>query len=90
LIEPDSKVIGLTFFPNPTIDLLSIKLNNNTLDQFLITLTDLNGKEIYFTKYNNVAHIIQIDFKNYSSGVYLLNLKSSANEIIGSYKVIKP
>ena len=90
LNEPDSKIIGLTFFPNPTIDLLSIKLNNNTLDQFLITLTDLNGKEIYFAKYNNVAHIVQIDFKDYSSGVYLLNLKSTANEIIGSYKVIKP
>jgi hypothetical protein len=90
LIEPDSQIIGLTFFPNPTIDILSIKLKNNTLDQFLITITDLNGKEIYFAKYNHVAQFIQINFRDYSSGEYLLNLKSTSNEIIGSYKVIKP
>ncbi|QNM85008.1 S8 family serine peptidase [Polaribacter pectinis] len=67
---------NVSFWPNPTKDVLNIKLNNATSDNVVITLFDLQGRKVITTldKPSNLIFTKEINTKNVSSGVYLLSI----------------
>jgi hypothetical protein len=87
--ETDASVIDVKVFPNPTTELVNIKINYSTIDQVLITITDLQGKEVYFGKYAGISNVIGINTAAYASGTYILSLKNTNNQLLGTYKIIK-
>lgn len=79
---------GLNFFvyPNPATDLLNVNIKaSEPLQNPVLTLISVNGQVIYSKKLENNAVIIneQVELRNLSKGIYLLNIEST------SYKATK-
>ena len=87
--ESDAAVLDIKVFPNPTSDLLSIQINYSTLEQVLVTICDLQGKELYSGIYAALSNNIGISTAAYSSGVYILSIKDMNKTTLGTYKIIK-
>lgn len=89
LSTPDNELINLNVYPNPTTGLLKIQINHTTLQAFYIMITDMRGREVYKAQFAGISNVLGINFAGYSSGVYLLTLKSKNNQLVASYKIIK-
>ena len=87
--ETDAAVLDVKVYPNPTTELVNIQINHSTLDQVVVTMTDLQGKEVYSGKYAGISNIIGINTASYATGTYVLSLKNINNQVLGTYKIIK-
>lgn len=72
-------------FPNPASNLISISNSENILVNE-ITITDLNGRVVKQSKYNNTSEI-QINVSDLASGMYLMNITSDQGS--ATKKIIK-
>jgi uncharacterized protein YjbI with pentapeptide repeats len=89
LQEVDAKVLDLKVFPNPTSSLVNIQINYSALEQVLLTIADLQGKEVFSGKYAGVSNLIGINAAAYAKGTYILSIKNANNKLLGTYKIIK-
>ena len=87
--ETDAAVLDVKVYPNPTSELVNIQINHSTLEQVLVTITDLQGKEVYSGKYAGISNVIGINTASYATGTYVLSLKNLNNQVLGTYKIIK-
>lgn len=87
--ETDAAVLDVNVFPNPTSDLVNIRINYSTVDQVVVTITDLEGKEVFNGLYAGISNIIGINTAAYAPGTYVLSLKKNNNQVLGTYKIIK-
>jgi hypothetical protein len=78
--------IGITIFPNPTLDIIQIKFEkvneNNVLE-----LYSVDGK-LLLTKNASTDIQLQLDLSAYNSGTYILKIKNKKVQL-RSYQVIK-
>lgn len=72
-------------FPNPASNLISISNSENILVNE-ITITDLNGRVVKQSKYNNTSEI-QINLSDLASGMYLMKINSDQGS--ATKKIIK-
>ncbi len=87
--ETDAAILDVKVYPNPTSELVNIQINHSTLEQVLVTITDLQGKEVYSAKYAGISNVIGINTASYATGSYVLSLKNLNNQVLGTYKIIK-
>ena len=87
--ETDATVLDVSVFPNPTSDLVNIRINHSSIEQVVVTITDLQGKEVYNGKYAGISNTIGINTAAYAPGTYVLSLKNLNNQVLGTYKIIK-
>ncbi len=87
--ETDAKVIDVNVFPNPTSDLVNIRINHSKLEQVVLYVSDLEGKELYYGKYAAISNTIGINTSAYAPGIYILSLKNNSNKVLGTYKINK-
>jgi hypothetical protein len=87
--ETDNDVLDIVVFPNPTSELVSIQINHSSLDFLDVSVTDLNGKEIYKGRYAGISNTISINVSKLETGTYFLYFKDVNSSKIGSYKIIK-
>lgn len=87
--ETDAAILDVKVYPNPTSELVNIQINHSILDQVAVTITDLQGKEVYGGKYAGISNIIGINTASYAAGTYVLSLKNLNNQVLGTYKIIK-
>jgi hypothetical protein len=87
--ETDLAVLDVKVYPNPTAELVNIQINHSTIDQVVVTITDLQGKEVYSGKYAGISNVIGINTASYATGTYMLSLKNLNNQVLGTYKIIK-
>tara|TARA_Y100000385_G_scaffold163122_1_gene169076 strand:- start:127 stop:639 length:513 start_codon:yes stop_codon:yes gene_type:complete len=87
--ETDATLLDIKVFPNPTSDLVNIQINHSNIDQVVLTITDLQGKEVYNGKYAGISNVIGINTASYATGTYVLSLKNLKNQVLGTYKIIK-
>ncbi len=87
--ETDAALLEVNVYPNPTSELVSIRIIHSTLEQFIVKITDLQGKEVYSGKYAGISNIIGINTTMYATGTYILTLKDFNNQLLGTYKIIK-
>lgn len=67
----ESKQVEISIYPNPTSDFLNINVSNS--DITLMSIFDMNGKEIYNS--NITANEILLNINTFEPGVYLINFK---------------
>ena len=82
--------LGLNSFsltPNPTHDLVNLKLQFNEPSKVKITLTDIQGKILVSFDEQILTKEFQIHLNDYASGIYLLNISNSHGTI--TQKIIK-
>lgn len=87
--EIDTKVLDINLFPNPAYELVNIRVNYSSVEQFNLTIKDLQGKEIYIGTFAGISNTIGINTSGYSCGTYILSFKNMSNQILGTYKIIK-
>jgi hypothetical protein len=87
--ETDAEVLDVSVFPNPTSDLVNIRINHSSIEQVVVFITDLQGKELYNGKYAGISNVIGINTASYATGTYVLSLKNLNNQVLGTYKIIK-
>jgi hypothetical protein len=87
--EPNAAILQVDVFPNPTTDLVQIRIKESKLEDLKISLTDISGKEIFQGQYRLMQQIIGINTATYPSGTYFLILKDLKDNILGTYKIVK-
>jgi len=63
---------GLSIYPNPNNDLLTIETYKS--DQHFIEITSLNGHLVYNECMDGTIH--QIDLSSFNKGVYIITVRS--------------
>lgn len=71
--------------PNPTTGLINVT-NNEGINVNEITVTDLNGRVVKTSKFDNVSNI-SINISDLSAGIYMMNIKSEAGT--ATKKIVK-
>ncbi|HPN18423.1 MAG TPA: T9SS type A sorting domain-containing protein, partial [Chitinophagales bacterium] len=83
-----SFVDNINVYPNPTDNFIKIELNAKKTSSFNITLISIDGKVLTAKEYKNTSNINDaFDLRNYSTGVYLLQIESENEQ--ASYQIIK-
>lgn len=75
----------ISVYPNPVEGFLTINLLNNSNSK--IVIYDIFGKEVLSLKTNQ--SVVKIDFSEYLSGFYVINIYNSDDELISTSKIIK-
>ncbi len=70
-LDANSSNFNVSFFPNPTKDILNINLGSITETNYTFSLIDINGKEILNIPIQNAKLIESIPVANLSKGIYL-------------------
>ena len=75
---------GFNLYPNPVRDALYIE--HPTLSEFIVSIHDINGRLVY----EQLSQVKKpISTSNLSLGTYIVSVKTTDNQRINSYKVIK-
>jgi hypothetical protein len=84
--EPiENSGLDITFFPNPTQDILNVRNDETNIEQFTLIVADQNGRILKANRFNGTNN--RIDFTNVPAGVY--NLQVVVNGKIYSKQIIK-
>jgi len=87
IFEADNIKIAIKTYPNPTHDYLIVNTENiSNLQNMEFKLFDFEGK--FIKRIQPQSKITNIDFFNYSSGVYFLNVVES-KKTIKIFKIVK-
>ncbi len=71
----------VSFFPNPTKDVLNINIGSFLESNYTFSLIDINGKTVFKKEIQNAKQIEQISVTNFAKGMYLGVLENSKNRI---------
>ena len=74
---PEVKSKFITLYPNPAINQISLKLDQN-LNNCEVRITDLSGKIIQSNRFQ-VLSAVSVDVKKLSGGLYFLTIMDSEN-----------
>ncbi len=70
--------------PNPTSDILNVNLYK--YETAVIEITDVVGKQVVVKEFN--AHT-ELNVSNYANGIYIVNIKNKAGDLLKSTKIVK-
>lgn len=88
LSNPATTTSNFSIYPNPTNSDVFIQSNQNTNEDKFVTICNVLGQTILpTTLFEN--DLMNISFKDLSSGLYFITLTNSDNKVVFSQKVIK-
>ena len=79
--ENFSNDFEVTFFPNPTKDILNINIGNLIENNYTISLVDIFGKKIFSKNISAAKQLEQINVTGFAKGVYLAVIETQNNRI---------
>ncbi len=82
--EEMDKKPDAVFYPNPTDDIISIRLNNNSYRTVEVTVYNMEGKNIMHKLFYD-PYSISFSMKGYNSGTYIVKLKVSGQEFVKKF-----
>lgn len=88
----EDQLIGaeISLFPNPTTDLLNVNFSGLKAGQSILTVTDLNGRQIAQQNFGTQSGTseLQMDLSNVPAGLYMINLQQGEYQISEKIQVI--
>jgi hypothetical protein len=78
--------LEMVAYPNPTTDLVNLKIENYQSDSLSYALFDLQGRQIATNKITK--NETQIQMNNLASAIYLLTVRDK-NNLLKTFKIIK-
>ena len=78
--------INLVAYPNPTLNNLTLKIENNYKNNFHYQIIDINGKLLIETKI--IQNETNIQMGNYTKATYFLKV-TQENKPVKTFKIIK-
>jgi hypothetical protein len=87
-------ITGLTGYkvfvaPNPAQSFFNVVIEDESGNNLLVTLYDLNGKKLQTKQGSGPKYTVRMNISPYASGVYLLDIRSRTGKQIGIYKIVK-
>jgi hypothetical protein len=86
---PESEVLSVNVYPNPTADMLTVDVQHASLDRFVLELNDVFGKLLYTGTYAGMSNRIGVNLSQYSAGSYILNLRQTDGLLLGTFRVVR-
>jgi hypothetical protein len=83
-VEDIDMNVQIKLYPNPTSQALYV--SHPELNSFMITVVDLNGKQLYSGTINKEE---PLDVSNYTQGMYLVTVENTVTNKKNTYKIIK-
>ncbi len=83
-VEDNVLDVQLRVYPNPTSQ--SLYVSHPEINSFVITIVDLNGKQLYSGTINKEE---PLDISNYTQGMYLVTIENTTTNKKNTYKIIK-
>jgi len=80
---------GVTLFPNPTTDFITIRFEHINVRQMTVSMHNIIGNEISISPEQIDDHELKIRVKDFDAGYYLLALKDEHSKFRGTYKFLK-
>src|SRR6218665_852375 len=71
----------VSFFPNPTQDILHVNLGSLNVDHYNLLITDINGKTALKNDFINPKLVESLNIEGLSKGMYLITLSSGEKKI---------
>lgn len=78
---------SVEIFPNPTYDILNIRLNGFISQQINMEIHEVSGRIIYSKNYKSSS--FKVEMNSFPKGIYMLQLKDENENIITYEKFIK-
>lgn len=66
--------LEVTSFPNPTQGMITIRLNQSSVDNYIVSLLDVTGKVIYVEEMQMHSGYKNLDFSRVAKGIYTLKI----------------
>ena len=86
--ESNNSIYQIEIFPNPTESYFTVRFHNlKESDNYLLFLTDVNGKVIYKTTAKK--ELIRINLTEYAEGIYFLKTMDNNSKDVYLNKIIK-
>ena len=79
--------ISLTAFPNPTMDNLTLQINDYNNEKLSYQLFDMQGKQL--SSGQVTAQQTQIKMNSLPSATYFINLVNQENKKVQSFKIVR-
>jgi hypothetical protein len=77
---------GISIYPNPTNNFVTITTGN--LTSGFIVITDVLGRELYTIQFTSATTLIEFS-SAISRGTYFIQIYSETNDLIATKKLIK-
>lgn len=77
--------VSYSFFPNPTVDVLTVSFNEPTIANQAIEIYDMTGKAVYSASVAEGTSTLSIDVKGLSAGAYLLEVYKNKQVIVDRF-----
>jgi hypothetical protein len=74
---------GITLYPNPTTNLITIDVKGLPINLIYIEIEDLKGIRIFETQTSECR--IVLDVENYPAGIYIVKIKTEGLNWIGKF-----
>lgn len=83
LSTQESNLSDLMIWPNPVNDNLNFKFNSRGSSNILVSLVDIQGREVYFSSLNGNTAFVEssINVDDFAKGVYILKIKQANAEL---------
>lgn len=89
ITKPSPIINGITYYPNPVINDLTINFKAETSGDFNVVLYDILGREVYGKTLNSKMKTHEINMASLSNGTYVMRISSHKNSYNKSIKIIK-
>jgi hypothetical protein len=89
-VDELTETIGkITVYPNPTSDIIYMKMTYDKIMAVQVRLTDINGKLLWNEKYSGQNISESMSFESLSNGNYLLHFFIDGNKTKQTFKIQK-
>ena len=81
--------VDVNIYPNPSANIVNVRINSQIKELINFTLTDVSGRIIEKGKWNigGSTSIFRVNISEYNNGAYFLNLRTEEGE--GTFRVLK-
>lgn len=82
--EKSASPLVLHVFPNPATDIINVSFDQNTGGMATITITDMNGTQVYqrMTRVAAGRASLMVDTKQLPAATYILSIRNSSDKIM--------
>jgi len=86
------RIFNVSIMPNPARDRLILDLNFTSEENLIVDLTDLSGRVLHSSKFQNNVDEKEISISYLKSGTYIIRVRDTENTLLGTgtFVVLKP
>jgi hypothetical protein len=88
-VTEETPKIQYAVYPNPAVDHVTIIINPSEHNNATITITDMNGNEVYHAENLQPEVPFVLDLRTFSSGSYLLSLTDASGSVVKNLVVMR-